>query len=373
MQPRRSQGFTLVELLVVIGIIALLISILLPALNKARDAANTIKCAANLRSIGQGIANYCAENLGYLPASYIYNLPAGAPPDAPTYGYIHWSCYLEREASPAKFGPKSGASGRVNYIDQSDPGPYADDSSWKMFECPALQNGGLPPTDPANAMVVNGDGVDNSAVVDYQSPRCAYTLNEAICPRGDTLQIDTTNDSQQVNTEQYVKAGSVAHSGDTILATEFTGLAGVVQGDPHIGAGVNGSVVKSHRPVNGFCSPIVSGVGGNLRALVDYPPSVTVFANSTGYAGQFISTDPQPNGALSFLDWVGRNHGPRVYGLVKGSNQRWNLQKTNFLYLDGHVETKHITDTLNPFEWGDKIYTLVIRPPITYNTGQSHY
>jgi prepilin-type N-terminal cleavage/methylation domain-containing protein/prepilin-type processing-associated H-X9-DG protein len=69
-QPRlhpTGRGFTLVELLVVIGIIALLISILLPSLNKARQQANLLKCQANLKTIGQLIATYAAENKGRMP------------------------------------------------------------------------------------------------------------------------------------------------------------------------------------------------------------------------------------------------------------------------------------------------------------------
>ena len=69
-QVSKKTGFTLVELLVVIGIIALLISILLPSLNKARETANRVKCAANLKQIGNGLILYSNENKGLFPRTY---------------------------------------------------------------------------------------------------------------------------------------------------------------------------------------------------------------------------------------------------------------------------------------------------------------
>src|SRR5258706_257743 len=72
---QRKKAFTLVELLVVIAIIALLIAVLLPALGAARAQANRLKCASNLRTLGQVAYQYAYDNKGWIPRNCDYNNP----------------------------------------------------------------------------------------------------------------------------------------------------------------------------------------------------------------------------------------------------------------------------------------------------------
>jgi prepilin-type N-terminal cleavage/methylation domain-containing protein/prepilin-type processing-associated H-X9-DG protein len=351
---RRVAGFTLVELLVVIGIIALLISVLLPVLGRAREAGNTIKCASNLRTIGQGLAVYLSEFRGAYPASYTYvgmnlggnTIPtANQLPSTPVYGYVHWSSFLYKHGGQVPMDQYGGVPlTPANSI-------YHTLSNWDMFQCPSFDGGGLPPanTFPANlsAGQVN-DPQSGGMYIDQQAPRMAYTANEAIMGRN-KYQFGMQDDvGTVVRTYRYVRAAQVHNSANTVLATEFNQIWQLVTDS---GGSTPGQPCKSHRPVHGFWSATSLDVD-------TVPPALTVGSIARYSIYQANTSDMNPNlqpgqSSNTRLDFVGRNHG---HG--KDSSGK-SLAKTNFLYCDGHVETKRLEETVSPsFQWGEQFYSM---------------
>jgi prepilin-type N-terminal cleavage/methylation domain-containing protein/prepilin-type processing-associated H-X9-DG protein len=137
---RHRHAFTLVELLVVIGIIAILIGILLPSLTAARKSANNLKCQSNLRQIGMAFQMYGNTYNGYAPASYRY--PETFAVYTPQFGgwinqvnnEVYWWMRLEIE----KFLP--GITSPVNAVtlcpsDEDAFTPYTTGPRKEWFRC----------------------------------------------------------------------------------------------------------------------------------------------------------------------------------------------------------------------------------------------
>lgn len=113
------RGFTLIELLVVVAIISLLMAILLPALNRAREQSRMTLCASNLRQLGLGAKLYAEENDDRFPATYTQHANPDKPGN-PVEGYYWWHTLMREKYIPGEYTPKRGVS-----ICPSNPKPYA--------------------------------------------------------------------------------------------------------------------------------------------------------------------------------------------------------------------------------------------------------
>ena len=187
-RPPKARGFTLVELLVVIGIIALLISILLPTLNSARASAKAIACASNLRQVGQGIVFYTNANDGFLPWGWL-NIPDTGDEDR--IEEIIWWAPISVELGV----PESRAYGQI------DPGLFS--ASQELSEVLLCQD----------ALPGSQDNAPSPA---------HYTANERLMPFYNTRRPPSDQDwtRKYANNEtppKQVKVGSVGGSAGTAV------------------------------------------------------------------------------------------------------------------------------------------------------------
>ncbi len=325
----KGKGFTLVELLVVVAIIALLVSILLPSLGAAKELARQTVCAANMRSVGSMLMIYTTI-YDRFPASYAYpctdgtwGTGSGDQDTSKPRGYLHWSKMV---------------LGR-NYNE-------------KFFQCPSMKKGGAPRTNPGpqagdweKGQIDDLGNTSPNGYVDQQPARVGFVANAAIIPRN-KFTTGLAYGGPRVN--RLVCPDDIRNASGTILATEFNNNWRAVA----ISQGGGGLLVKSHRPIQPFChlslaTKDVYNDALNHSGFIYPDPNDLMSAEGINEQNGLIASNIETNA-------VGRHHIGKDLE-VNGNDMGGSA---NFLYCDGHVECKHVHETIKNREWGDKFYSI---------------
>jgi prepilin-type N-terminal cleavage/methylation domain-containing protein/prepilin-type processing-associated H-X9-DG protein len=174
---RRNRGFTLIELLVVIAIIAVLIGLLLPAVQKVREAANRMQCSNNLKQLGLAMHGYHDANGSFPFEDGICSSQTSCSPSI----YVQILPYVEQSALYSQMNGQAG--GLTNWIGNQT---LANTVSIKNFLCPARRVSGFGKVDYAGAY--NG-GISEADVTNYTGEATGY--KSILNTQGTTLAVVT--------------------------------------------------------------------------------------------------------------------------------------------------------------------------------------
>jgi prepilin-type N-terminal cleavage/methylation domain-containing protein/prepilin-type processing-associated H-X9-DG protein len=215
-RPRARRGFTLIELLVVIAIIAVLIGLLLPAVQKVREASARTKCQANMRQIALAMHTHHDQKGSFPPAKGWVGIPN--TPGTPWGGALfHLLPYIEEVGTyelSAAAGPTANWNAGAFYAGLSvSPNPSAKTQPVKLFQCPS------DPTMPPSGLSPNYN--------DWGG--CSYGINAMVfgSPRLDPA--GTYSANQDVNWANYAKMPESIPDGtsQTIMLTDkYAGCTG---------------------------------------------------------------------------------------------------------------------------------------------------
>ena len=246
----RRRGFTLIELLVVIAIIAILIGLLLPAVQKVREAAARMKCQNNLKQIGLALHNYEGA-MGKLPPLY-----PGTAPGSSAFNYKYtWSVlaqlnpFLEQTAIYNSMDLTQPMYDAANQITSQNR--FAVVQKVSIFLCPSDRGVpvssayGVTDMGPTNYVANHGSGVSGGG---YGSPVASDGLFSAVTGFKLTDITDGTSNTVAMS-ESILGDGaevSPTQPGDEKVAYKYLGYTGNLPSDSSCGGGA--AVVERVQP-----------------------------------------------------------------------------------------------------------------------------